>query len=59
MRRYATDIERARFFTWFFGFRLWFLLGIYLVRYLSRPSAGALLRGVRDGLGPLPGRPAP
>ena len=59
VRRYATDGERARFFAWFFGFRLWFLLGIYLVRYLSRPSAGALLRGVRDGLGPLPGRPAP
>ncbi len=59
VRRYATAGERARFFAWFFGFRLWFLLGVYLVRYLSRPSAGALLRGVRDGLGPLPGRPLP
>ncbi len=59
VRRYATAGERARFFAWFFGFRLWFLLGIYLVRYLSRPSAGALLRGVRDGLGRLPGRPVP
>ncbi len=59
VRRYATASERARFFAWFFGFRLWFLLGVYLVRYLSRPSAGALLRGVRDGLGRLPGRPVP
>ena len=59
VRRYATGSERARFFAWFFGFRLWFLLGIYLIRYLSRPSAGALLRGVRDGLGRLPGRPSP
>ncbi len=59
VRRYATRGERARFFAWFFGFRLWFLLGVYLVRYLSRPSAGALLRGVRDGLGPLPPCPLP
>lgn len=59
VRRYATAGERARFYAWFFGYRLWFLLGIYLVRYLSRPSAGAVLRGVRDGLGPLPGSPAP
>lgn len=58
VRRYATTGERMRFYAWFFGFRLWFLLGVYLVRYLSRPSAGALLRGVRDGLGPLP-RPVP
>lgn len=54
VRRYATRGELARFFVWFFGYRLWFLLGIYLVRYLSRPSAGAVLRGVRDGMGRLP-----
>jgi len=59
VRRYATAGERTRFFAWFFGYRLWFLLGIYLIRYLSRPSAGALLRGVRDGLRSLPGHPAP
>ncbi len=54
VRRYATRGEYARFLAWFFGYRLWFLLGVYLVRYLSRPSAGALLRGVRDGMGRLP-----
>jgi len=58
VRRFATRNELARFYAWFFGYRLWFLLGVYLVRYLSRPSAGALLRGARDGLGPLPDRPA-
>lgn len=57
VRRYASPAERARFYAWYFGYRLWFLLGVYLLRYLSRPSAGALLRGVRDGLGPLPARP--
>ncbi len=59
VRRYATRRKRTRFYAWFFGYRLWFLLGVYLIRYLSRPSAGALLRGARDGLGPLPPPPAP
>lgn len=54
VRRYANRGEYARFLAWFFGFRLWFLLGMYLVRYMSRPSAGAVLRGVRDGMGRLP-----
>lgn len=57
VRRFASPGERRRFYAWFFGYRLWFLLGVYLVRYLSRPSAGALLRGARDGLGPLPPLP--
>jgi len=54
VRRYATRGEYARFLAWFFGLRLWFLLGMYLIRYMSRPSAGAVLRGVRDGMGRIP-----
>jgi GT2 family glycosyltransferase len=54
VRRYATKGEYARFLVWFFGYRLWFLLGVYLIRFMSRPSFFAVLRGVRDGMKALP-----
>jgi len=50
MRKYATRWQYLSFLTYFFGYYLWYMVGVCLVYHRDIPRLIDFCRGVRDGL---------
>ena len=50
MRKYATRWQYLSFFAYFFGYYLWYMVGVCLVYHRDINRLASFYRGVRDGL---------